>query len=53
MLTVNQEIPEELLQTSSAVLCPLLAGQMSVSEMSRFVRFTVDVVLVFLVSDHP
>lgn len=31
MLTVNQEIPDELVQASEAVLCPLLAGQMSVS----------------------
>lgn len=31
MLSVNQEIPEELVQTDSALLCPLLAGQMSVS----------------------
>lgn len=31
MLTVNQEIPEELVQTEEAVFCPLLAGQMSVS----------------------
>ncbi|XP_077588495.1 putative alpha-ketoglutarate-dependent hypophosphite dioxygenase [Stigmatopora nigra] len=32
MLTVNQEIPEELLQTDQAVLCPLLAGQMSIHD---------------------
>ncbi|XP_054648676.1 probable alpha-ketoglutarate-dependent hypophosphite dioxygenase [Dunckerocampus dactyliophorus] len=32
MLTVNQEIPEELLQTEEAVLCPLLAGQMSIHD---------------------
>ena len=31
MLSVNQEIPEELLQADEAVFCPLLAGQMSVS----------------------
>lgn len=31
MLSVNQEIPEELVETEKAVLCPLLAGQMSVS----------------------
>lgn len=31
MLSVNQEIPEELVQADEAVLCPLLAGQMSVS----------------------
>lgn len=31
MLSVNQEIPEELVQAGEAVLCPLLAGQMSVS----------------------
>lgn len=31
MLSVNQEIPEELVQTDEAVFCPLLAGQMSVS----------------------
>lgn len=31
MLSVNQEIPEELVQADQAVLCPLLAGQMSVS----------------------
>ncbi|XP_077465294.1 putative alpha-ketoglutarate-dependent hypophosphite dioxygenase [Stigmatopora argus] len=32
MLTVNQEIPEELLQTDQALLCPLLAGQMSIHD---------------------
>ncbi|XP_074529747.1 putative alpha-ketoglutarate-dependent hypophosphite dioxygenase [Halichoeres trimaculatus] len=32
MLTVNQEIPEELVQADEAVLCPLLAGQMSVHD---------------------
>ncbi|XP_034546232.1 probable alpha-ketoglutarate-dependent hypophosphite dioxygenase [Notolabrus celidotus] len=32
MLSVNQEIPEELLQTDEALLCPLLAGQMSVHD---------------------
>ncbi|XP_033830255.1 L-threonyl-[L-threonyl-carrier protein] 4-chlorinase [Periophthalmus magnuspinnatus] len=32
MLTVNQEIPEELVQAERAVLCPLLAGQMSVHD---------------------
>uniref|UniRef100_UPI0037E941AB L-threonyl-[L-threonyl-carrier protein] 4-chlorinase n=1 Tax=Semicossyphus pulcher TaxID=241346 RepID=UPI0037E941AB len=32
MLTVNQEIPEELVQAAEAVLCPLLAGQMSVHD---------------------
>ncbi|KAJ8407050.1 hypothetical protein AAFF_G00287260 [Aldrovandia affinis] len=32
MLSVNQEIPEELVQTDKAVLCPLLAGQMSVHD---------------------
>lgn len=32
MLTVNQEIPEEMVQVEQAVLCPLLAGQMSVSK---------------------
>lgn len=31
MLSVNQEIPDELVQAAEAVLCPLLAGQMSVS----------------------
>lgn len=31
MLTVNQEIPEELVKSEEAVFCPLLAGQMSVS----------------------
>lgn len=34
MLSVNQEIPEELVQVDEAVLCPLLAGQMSVSVSS-------------------
>ncbi|XP_022625964.1 phytanoyl-CoA dioxygenase domain-containing protein 1-like, partial [Seriola dumerili] len=29
MLSVNQEIPEELVQADEAVFCPLLAGQMS------------------------
>ncbi|XP_030000545.1 uncharacterized protein LOC115426586 [Sphaeramia orbicularis] len=32
MLSVNQEIPEELVQVEEAVLCPLLAGQMSVHD---------------------
>ncbi|XP_030621459.1 uncharacterized protein LOC115805119 [Chanos chanos] len=32
MLSVNQEIPEELVQTENAVLCPLQAGQMSVHD---------------------
>ncbi|XP_063733322.1 phytanoyl-CoA dioxygenase domain-containing protein 1 [Eleginops maclovinus] len=32
MLSVNQEIPEELLQTDEAVFCPLLAGQMSIHD---------------------
>ncbi|KAL2077576.1 hypothetical protein ACEWY4_027080 [Coilia grayii] len=32
MLSVNQEIPEELVNTDKAVLCPLLAGQMSVHD---------------------
>ncbi|XP_063344772.1 probable alpha-ketoglutarate-dependent hypophosphite dioxygenase [Pelmatolapia mariae] len=32
MLSVNQEIPEELLQVEEAVLCPLLAGQMSIHD---------------------
>ncbi|XP_027141729.1 uncharacterized protein zgc:174917 [Larimichthys crocea] len=32
MLSVNQEIPEELVQADNAVLCPLLAGQMSIHD---------------------
>ncbi|KAG9341717.1 hypothetical protein JZ751_018781 [Albula glossodonta] len=32
MLSVNQEIPEHLVQVDKAVLCPLLAGQMSVHD---------------------
>ncbi|NP_001099060.1 uncharacterized protein LOC565650 [Danio rerio] len=32
MLSVNQEIPEELVETEKALLCPLLAGQMSVHD---------------------
>lgn len=32
MLTVNQEIPEELVEADQAVLCPLLAGQMSIHD---------------------
>lgn len=32
MLSVNQEIPEELVQADEAVLCPLLAGQMSIHD---------------------
>ncbi|XP_008282605.1 phytanoyl-CoA dioxygenase domain-containing protein 1 [Stegastes partitus] len=32
MLSVNQEIPEELVQVEEAVLCPLLAGQMSIHD---------------------
>uniref|UniRef100_A0A8C7RYZ1 Zgc:174917 n=1 Tax=Oncorhynchus mykiss TaxID=8022 RepID=A0A8C7RYZ1_ONCMY len=43
MLSVNQEIPEELVQTDSALLCPLLAGQMSVSHTAPLLG-----VLVFL-----
>lgn len=30
MLSVNQEIPLELVQTENALLCPLLAGQMTI-----------------------
>lgn len=32
MLSVNQEIPEELVQADQAVFCPLLAGQMSIHD---------------------
>lgn len=32
MLTVNQEIPEELVQADGALFCPLKAGQMSVHD---------------------
>ncbi|XP_078116977.1 putative alpha-ketoglutarate-dependent hypophosphite dioxygenase [Sander vitreus] len=32
MLSVNQEIPDELVQAGEAVLCPLLAGQMSIHD---------------------
>ncbi|XP_062857013.1 probable alpha-ketoglutarate-dependent hypophosphite dioxygenase [Trichomycterus rosablanca] len=32
MLTVNQEIQEELVEKEKAVLCPLLAGQMSIHD---------------------
>ncbi|XP_012713948.1 L-proline trans-4-hydroxylase [Fundulus heteroclitus] len=32
LLSVNQEIPEELVQTDKAVLCPLKAGQMSIHD---------------------
>ncbi|XP_036423814.1 probable alpha-ketoglutarate-dependent hypophosphite dioxygenase [Colossoma macropomum] len=32
MLSVNQEIPEELVQKENSVLCPLLAGQMSIHD---------------------
>ncbi|TKS72490.1 Phytanoyl-CoA dioxygenase domain-containing protein 1 [Collichthys lucidus] len=32
MLSVNQEIPEELVQADNAVLCPLSAGQMSIHD---------------------
>ncbi|XP_042348727.1 probable alpha-ketoglutarate-dependent hypophosphite dioxygenase [Plectropomus leopardus] len=32
MLSVNQEIPEELVHADEAVLCPLLAGQMSIHD---------------------
>ena len=40
MLSVNQEIPEELVQTEKAVLCPLYAGQMSVSyTLQQFTKF--------------
>uniref|UniRef100_A0A3B3YEY3 Uncharacterized protein n=1 Tax=Poecilia mexicana TaxID=48701 RepID=A0A3B3YEY3_9TELE len=32
LLSVNQEIPEELVQVDEAVLCPLKAGQMSIHD---------------------
>ncbi|XP_076018915.1 putative alpha-ketoglutarate-dependent hypophosphite dioxygenase [Genypterus blacodes] len=32
MLSVNQEIPEELVAAEEAILCPLLAGQMSIHD---------------------
>ncbi|KAL4648845.1 hypothetical protein GN956_G7482 [Arapaima gigas] len=32
MLSVNQEIPKDLVETQKAMLCPLLAGQMSVHD---------------------
>ncbi|KAM6923823.1 L-threonyl-[L-threonyl-carrier protein] 4-chlorinase [Xenentodon cancila] len=32
MLSINQEIPEELVQVDAAVFCPLQAGQMSVHD---------------------
>ncbi|KAM9356926.1 putative alpha-ketoglutarate-dependent hypophosphite dioxygenase [Symphorus nematophorus] len=32
MLSVNQEIPEEQVEVDEAVLCPLLAGQMSIHD---------------------
>ncbi|KAM6976730.1 L-threonyl-[L-threonyl-carrier protein] 4-chlorinase [Aplochiton taeniatus] len=32
MLTVNQEIPAELVQADKTVICPLLAGQMSIHD---------------------
>ncbi|XP_004073400.1 uncharacterized protein LOC101169464 [Oryzias latipes] len=32
MLSVNQEIPEELVQVEEAVFCPLKAGQMSIHD---------------------
>ncbi|XP_052429692.1 L-threonyl-[L-threonyl-carrier protein] 4-chlorinase [Carassius gibelio] len=32
MLSVNQEIPEELVETEKAILCPLQAGQMSIHD---------------------
>ncbi|XP_031713507.1 uncharacterized protein LOC116389176 [Anarrhichthys ocellatus] len=32
MLSVNQEIPEQLVQADEAVFCPLLAGQMSIHD---------------------
>ncbi|TRY91113.1 hypothetical protein DNTS_020406 [Danionella cerebrum] len=32
MLSVNQEIPEELVETEKSILCPLLAGQMSIHD---------------------
>ncbi|XP_026186528.1 phytanoyl-CoA dioxygenase domain-containing protein 1 [Mastacembelus armatus] len=32
MLSVNQEIPEELVQVEETVFCPLLAGQMSIHD---------------------
>lgn len=39
MLSVNQEIPEELVKADEAVLCPLLAGQMSVSLLDFLLLF--------------
>ncbi|KAI5624740.1 hypothetical protein C0J50_15546 [Silurus asotus] len=32
MLTVNQEIPEELVEKEKSLLCPLFAGQMSIHD---------------------
>ncbi|ROI15837.1 Phytanoyl-CoA dioxygenase domain-containing protein 1 [Anabarilius grahami] len=32
MLSVNQEIPDELVQAENAILCPLQAGQMSIHD---------------------
>ncbi|XP_071773090.2 putative alpha-ketoglutarate-dependent hypophosphite dioxygenase [Centroberyx gerrardi] len=32
MLSVNQEIPEDLVEAEDAVFCPLLAGQMSIHD---------------------
>ncbi|XP_023672256.1 probable alpha-ketoglutarate-dependent hypophosphite dioxygenase [Paramormyrops kingsleyae] len=32
MLSVNQEIPEELVETDKAIICPLQAGQMSLHD---------------------
>ncbi|MCI4379800.1 hypothetical protein PGIGA_G00232540 [Pangasianodon gigas] len=32
MLSVNQEIPDELVEKEKALLCPLLAGQMSIHD---------------------
>ncbi|XP_048883450.1 probable alpha-ketoglutarate-dependent hypophosphite dioxygenase [Brienomyrus brachyistius] len=32
MLSVNQEIPEDLVQTARAIICPLSAGQISVHD---------------------
>ena len=42
MLSVNQEIPEDLVDSGKAVLCPLLAGQMSVSDESVLCRLAKD-----------
>lgn len=52
MLSVNQEIPDKLVQADEAVLCPLLAGQMSVSRFIKFLLLPGPVHVYELLNEH-